>query len=177
MVLVLNKIDLVPPEVVGSWLTVLRRSHPTIAMAASSQNHQIATQVTVDALLQLLKNYARNGKHTKSKTVITVGMIGYPNTGKSSIINALKRTRAVGVSPKPSHTVAMQEVVLDRHVRLLDSPGIAAPPCSATALTASGSPITSRPSRPSSGAARRPDCKWCGRCHPDSATGTYRFNS
>jgi nuclear GTP-binding protein len=51
-------------------------------------------------------------------------VIGYPNTGKSSIINALKRTRAVGVSPKPGHTVAMQEVVLDRHVRLLDSPGI-----------------------------------------------------
>jgi len=122
MVLVLNKIDLVPAEVVGSWLTVLRRSHPTIAMAASSQNHEIATQATVDALLQLLKNYARNGKN--SKTCIVVGVIGYPNTGKSGIINALKRSRAVGVSPKPGFTTSLQEVVLDRNVRLLDSPGI-----------------------------------------------------
>jgi nuclear GTP-binding protein len=45
-------------------------------------------------------------------------------TGKSSIINALKRSRAVGVSSKPGFTTSMQEVVLDRDVRLLDSPGI-----------------------------------------------------
>jgi len=48
----------------------------------------------------------------------------YPNVGKSSIINALKRSRAVGVSPRPGFTTSMQEVVLDRNVRLLDSPGV-----------------------------------------------------
>jgi nuclear GTP-binding protein len=35
MVLVLNKIDLVPREVVGAWLSHLRRSHPTIALQAN----------------------------------------------------------------------------------------------------------------------------------------------
>jgi nuclear GTP-binding protein len=35
MVLVLNKIDLVPKEVVGAWLTHLRKSHPTIALQAN----------------------------------------------------------------------------------------------------------------------------------------------
>ena len=44
--------------------------------------------------------------------------------GKSSIINALKRSRAVGVSSRPGFTTSMQEVVLDRTVRLLDSPGV-----------------------------------------------------
>jgi nuclear GTP-binding protein len=43
---------------------------------------------------------------------------------KSSIINALKHTRAVGVSPRPGFTTTMQEVILDRNVRLLDSPGV-----------------------------------------------------
>ncbi|KAL3910006.1 MAG: hypothetical protein SGARI_002327, partial [Bacillariaceae sp.] len=42
----------------------------------------------------------------------------------SSIINALKRSRAVGVSSRPGFTTSMQEVVLDRTVRLLDSPGV-----------------------------------------------------
>ncbi|CAJ1954399.1 unnamed protein product [Cylindrotheca closterium] len=132
MVLVLNKIDLVPKEVVGNWLTVLRRSHPAIAIKASNirkadeEDASTSTNpVGMDGLLQLLKNYARTGgTGGKSKTTICVGVIGYPNTGKSSIINALKRSRAVGVSPRPGFTTSMQEVVLDRNVRLLDSPGV-----------------------------------------------------
>lgn len=133
MVLVLNKIDLVPKEVVGQWLTVLRRSHPTIAIKAcknisESDATDAATSsvpVGMDGLLQLLKNYARTGAGGgKAKTTIVVGIVGYPNVGKSSIINALKRSRAVGVSPRPGFTTTMQEVVLDRNVRLLDSPGV-----------------------------------------------------
>mmetsp|Transcript_13496 Transcript_13496/g.19901 ORF Transcript_13496/g.19901 Transcript_13496/m.19901 type:complete len:528 (+) Transcript_13496:115-1698(+) len=139
MVLVLNKIDLVPKTVVSEWLTLLRNSHPTIAIKAnkdmtdasanSQEDHESsAAPVGMEGLLQLLKNYARTGgvsdKKSKNKTTIVVGIIGYPNVGKSSIINALKRTRAVGVSPKPGFTTAMQEVVLDRNVRLLDSPGV-----------------------------------------------------
>jgi nuclear GTP-binding protein len=136
MVLVLNKIDLVPKEVVSSWLTHLRRSRPTVAIKAgndhSSNNKEASDDVAnstvpvgMDGLLQLLKNYARTGgTGGKSKTTIVVGIIGYPNVGKSSIINALKRSRAVGVSPRPGFTTSMQEVVLDRNVRLLDSPGV-----------------------------------------------------
>jgi nuclear GTP-binding protein len=131
MVLVLNKIDLVPKEVVGRWLTVLRRSHATIAIKASNihkDEEEASTStapVGMDGLLQLLKNYARTGgTGGKSKTCIVVGIIGYPNVGKSSIINALKRSRAVGVSPRPGFTTSMQEVVLDSNVRLLDSPGV-----------------------------------------------------
>jgi len=133
MVLVLNKIDLVPKDVVGQWLTVLRRSHPTIAIKAcksmSDGEDKDAAHSTVpvgmDGLLQLLKNYSRvNAGGGKSKTSIVVGILGYPNVGKSSIINALKRSRAVGVSPRPGFTKSMQEVVLDKNVCLLDSPGV-----------------------------------------------------
>lgn len=135
MVLVLNKIDLVPKKVVGEWLTVLRKSQPTIAIKASNDHSKSTTSsneedmaavpLGMEGLLQLLKNYARTGgKGGKSKTTIVVGVIGYPNVGKSSIINALKRCRAVGVSPRPGFTTSMQEVVLDRNVRLLDSPGV-----------------------------------------------------
>ncbi len=133
MVLVLNKIDLVPKNVVSQWLTVLRRSHPTIAIKAcknmsDGQDKDAATStvpVGMDGLLELLKNYARTSAGGgKAKTTIVVGIVGYPNVGKSSIINALKRSRAVGVSPRPGFTTTMQEVVLDRNVRLLDSPGV-----------------------------------------------------
>ena len=49
---------------------------------------------------------------------------GYPNVGKSSILNSLKRFRAVGVSPRPGFTTSLQEVVLDKNIRLIDSPGV-----------------------------------------------------
>ena len=37
LVLVLNKVDLVPQEVVARWLAFLRRSHPAIAFKAATQ--------------------------------------------------------------------------------------------------------------------------------------------
>ncbi len=35
---------------------------------------------------------------------MTVGVIGYPNVGKSSLINSLKKSKAVGVSSVPGYT-------------------------------------------------------------------------
>lgn len=51
-------------------------------------------------------------------------MIGLPNVGKSSLINSLKRTRVAAVGNTPGVTKSVQEVHLDKHVKLLDSPGI-----------------------------------------------------
>lgn len=144
MVLVLNKIDLIPKTNVSEWLTYLRRSHPTVALKAGTTQSRSnesgkssgigqtkgenalssSMAVGVDGLLQLLKNYARAYGEKKSKTCITVGIIGYPNVGKSSILNSLKRFRAVGVSPRPGFTTSIQEVVLDKNIRLIDSPGV-----------------------------------------------------
>jgi nuclear GTP-binding protein len=98
MVLVLNKIDLIPKDAVSGWLNYLRRSRPTLAIKCgtnirdnkvgrSEVNCQGALSsscgVGVEGLLGLLKNYARTGGG-KGKTCITVGIIGYPNVGESS---------------------------------------------------------------------------------------------
>jgi len=133
MVLVMNKVDLIPKTAVSGWLTCLRRSHPTIAVKAGKNNGGQAkgdgallnssSAVGMEGILQLLKNYARN-HGSKAKGSITVGVIGYPNVGKSSIINSLKRARAVGVSARPGFTTCSQEVVLDKNIRLMDCPGV-----------------------------------------------------
>ncbi|PSN51437.1 Guanine nucleotide-binding protein-like 3 [Blattella germanica] len=74
-----------------------------------------------ELVMSLLANYCRN---KGVKTSITVGIVGLPNVGKSSIINSLKRSRACNVGATPGVTKNMQVVQLDSKIKLLDSPGI-----------------------------------------------------
>jgi len=140
LVLLLNKIDLVPKDNAEKWLKYLRNEFPAVAFKASTQtqkNKLAQSKVTVkDAsedllktsncvgagtLLKLLGNYCRN---QGVKSTITVGIVGFPNVGKSSVINSLKRGRACTVGATPGVTKTMQVVELDTHVKLLDCPGI-----------------------------------------------------
>jgi len=44
--------------------------------------------------------------------------------GKSSVINSLKRSKAVGVAASAGFTKKLQQVRLDKHIQLIDSPGV-----------------------------------------------------
>ncbi|XP_047183068.1 guanine nucleotide-binding protein-like NSN1 [Vigna umbellata] len=141
LVLLLNKIDLVPKEALEKWLKYLREELPTVAFKCSTQQQrsnlgwisskkvkakssdvlQLSDCLGADTLLKLLKNYSRSHEIKKS---ITVGLIGLPNVGKSSLINSLKRCHVVNVGSTPGLTRSMQEVQLDKNVKLLDCPGV-----------------------------------------------------
>ena len=82
---------------------------------------KISNCLGADIMMKLLGNYCRN---EGIKTVIRVGVVGLPNTGKSSIINSLKRSRVCAVGATPGLTRSMQEVSLSQTIRLLDSPGV-----------------------------------------------------
>lgn len=166
IILLLNKIDMVPREVVVGWIKFLSQDYPTVAFKASTQtqkhnlgqvrslgakkgdaaassssagpetmeteqNSHPMVPVDVkdtnqclgaDILMSVLKSMSvGEGGHRKS---MTVGVIGFPNVGKSSVINSLKRARVAGVGNRPGFTKTNQEVYLDSHTRLIDSPGI-----------------------------------------------------
>jgi nuclear GTP-binding protein len=56
-----------------------------------------------------------------------VGFIGYPNTGKSSIINTLKAKKVCPVAPVPGETKVWQYITLMKRIYLIDCPGVVPP--------------------------------------------------
>ncbi|VVC35927.1 GTP binding domain,P-loop containing nucleoside triphosphate hydrolase,GTP-binding protein, orthogonal [Cinara cedri] len=141
VVVVLNKTDLVPAEVVRNWLSYFRGrlGTPALPFKASTQqagsrighrrmnkckkdtDKAISLCVGAELVMTLLANYCRSDK---MKTSIVVGVVGMPNVGKSSLINSLKRARACQVGAIPGVTRNMQEIQLDKHIKLLDCPGV-----------------------------------------------------
>ena len=76
------------------------------------------------SLIDLLRQFSILHKDRKQ---ISVGLIGYPNIGKSSIINALKGKAVAKVAPIPGETKVWQYVTLMRRIYLIDCPGIVPP--------------------------------------------------
>ncbi|PWN87750.1 P-loop containing nucleoside triphosphate hydrolase protein [Acaromyces ingoldii] len=60
-------------------------------------------------------------------TKLVVGLVGYPNVGKSSTINALLGEKKVSVSSTPGHTKHFQTIALSPSVTLCDCPGLVFP--------------------------------------------------
>ncbi|CAG5135148.1 unnamed protein product [Candidula unifasciata] len=54
--------------------------------------------------------------------IVTIGCLGYPNVGKSSVMNALVGKKVVSVSKTPGHTKHLQTIFLCPTVRLCDCP-------------------------------------------------------
>ncbi|KAF2761562.1 hypothetical protein EJ05DRAFT_472542 [Pseudovirgaria hyperparasitica] len=137
LILILNKIDLVPAHVLKGWLTHLRRYFPTLPLRASGpapnartfDHKQLTVKGTSEALFKALKSFAESKQLKRS---ISVGVIGYPNVGKSSVINALTsrlghRKAACPTGAEAGVTTSLREVKLDNKLKLLDSPGIVFP--------------------------------------------------
>ncbi|KAJ7447273.1 P-loop containing nucleoside triphosphate hydrolase protein [Mycena latifolia] len=116
IVLVINKCDLVPNWVTARYIQHLTPRYPTIAFHASP-NHSFGK----GSLIQLLRQFAQ--LHSDKKQ-ISVGFIGYPNVGKSSVINTLKSGKVCRVAPVPGETKVWQYITLTRRIYLIDCPGI-----------------------------------------------------
>ncbi|XP_071496317.1 uncharacterized protein [Diadema antillarum] len=119
LVFVLNKVDLVPTWATKRWVAVLSHEYPTLAFHASIRN-----PFGKGALIQLLRQF---GKLHVDKKQISVGFIGYPNVGKSSIINTLRNKKVCNVAPIAGETKVWQYITLMRRIFLIDCPGVVYP--------------------------------------------------
>ncbi|KAJ3195674.1 GTPase required for pre-60S ribosomal subunit nuclear export and maturation [Irineochytrium annulatum] len=119
LIFILNKCDLVPTWVTAKWVAALSREYPTLAFHAS-----ITNSFGKGSLIQLLRQFST--LHSDKKQ-ISVGFIGYPNTGKSSIINTLRAKKVCNVAPIPGETKVWQYITLMKRIYLIDCPGVVHP--------------------------------------------------
>lgn len=140
LILILNKIDLVPPAVLKNWMIHLRRYFPALPLKSSNgagnansfDQKQLSVKGTSETLFRALKTYSQTKGLGRA---ISVGVIGYPNVGKSSVINALtSRLKGSGsacpTGAEAGVTTSLREVKLDSKLKLIDSPGIVFPSAS-----------------------------------------------
>ncbi|KAI5201346.1 nuclear/nucleolar GTP-binding protein [Aureobasidium subglaciale] len=121
LLFVLNKCDLIPTSVANqaNWVRLLGKEYPTLAFHASINN-----SFGKGSLISLLRQFS--ALHSSRKQ-ISVGFIGYPNTGKSSIINTLRKKKVCNVAPIPGETKVWQYITLMKRIYLIDCPGVVPP--------------------------------------------------
>ncbi|XP_028853603.1 guanine nucleotide-binding protein-like 3 [Denticeps clupeoides] len=144
LMFLLTKADLVPKENLTKWLHYLEEECPTLVFKASTQlldrtvqqKKSRAANAVVDisragtalgesSLLQMLADYS---KTQEPDCVLKVGVVGFPNVGKSSFINTLKGIRACHVGVQRGITKTKQEVHICKNVKMIDTPGVVASP-------------------------------------------------
>jgi len=114
LILVLNKSDLVPREIVEKWTRIFRdQGYRTVYIAA--RDHK-GTRVLRRAI-----------KEAAPAFPVVVAVTGYPKTGKSTIINALKGRHSAPTSPipgSPGYTKHIQLYRIDSKILMIDTPGV-----------------------------------------------------
>ncbi|MHA1506734.1 MAG: GTPase [Candidatus Asgardarchaeia archaeon] len=110
LILVLNKIDLIPRRVALEWKEILQKEYPTVLFSARFGK---GASDLKRAILEVSK-----------RIPVKVGILGYPNTGKSSIINILKGKHSARTSPIPGFTTHYQIYRVDPRIKVIDTPGV-----------------------------------------------------
>ncbi|XP_013855324.1 large subunit GTPase 1 homolog isoform X1 [Austrofundulus limnaeus] len=93
--------------------------------ASCESFHNSSRLLQKDELLNVFKD-VHTGPKCKEEQ-LTIGLVGYPNVGKSSTINTILRNKKVSVSATPGHTKHFQTLYVEPGLCLCDCPGLVMP--------------------------------------------------
>ena len=114
---VLNKMDLADPAVTPAWLAFFNAQKNVHAITLSAKKPGDAVKI-VAAAKKLAPH--RNDNFKPLRMLV----MGVPNVGKSTLINALLKQRKAKVGDEPAVTKALARYELSSTVSLTDSPGL-----------------------------------------------------
>jgi len=110
LIYVFNKCDLLSKR---EALRLKKKLQPSVIF--SSKNHFGLRD------LRAAMGIASSKMHKKE---VKIGVVGYPNTGKSSVINALKGRHSAPASSRSGTTKGLQLIRISQNILLVDSPGV-----------------------------------------------------
>jgi len=110
LIIVLNKCDMVPRSEVENAAEGLGGVAPYLFVSAT---RKLGTKRLRDLI-----------RKTAPRLPVKVGIVGYPNVGKSQLSNALKGRGSAGVAPVPGYTKGVQWLRVSKNILLYDTPGV-----------------------------------------------------
>lgn len=104
---VINKCDLVN---IGRLKEIKKNLVPSVFI---SSKNRLGTTLLKKKILEM-----------SAGEKIIVGVVGYPNIGKSSVINALSGRGSARISAESGYTKGLQKIRVDQKILLIDTPGV-----------------------------------------------------
>ncbi|OSO94048.1 ribosome biogenesis GTPase YlqF [Cylindrospermopsis raciborskii CENA303] len=122
-VLVINRLDMILPQVKSIWSEWLKKQGEVPYFANAQQGQGITAIAKAAQIAGTELNERRKQRGMLPRPVRAV-VIGFPNVGKSALINRLLGKRVVESAARPGVTRQLRWVKISEHLELLDAPGI-----------------------------------------------------
>ncbi|MBY0557235.1 MAG: ribosome biogenesis GTPase YlqF, partial [Burkholderiaceae bacterium] len=114
---ILNKVDLADPAATAAWVAYYNAQEGVSAFAMTTKKPADVARVP-----ELARQLApHRGVPTKPLRIMIMGI---PNVGKSTLMNALLKRRVAKVGDEPAVTKTQQKLYLDKNTILVDTPGM-----------------------------------------------------
>jgi len=132
MIFVINKSDLVSIEKIEEQADKLREKGEVVFISTKEKG---SGKILLYKIKKVFKKYGKREvevrdkfnkkpKYREAMANIVVGVLGYPNVGKSSIINILAHKKKAKVSKKSGTTHGIHWISINQEIKLIDSPGV-----------------------------------------------------
>jgi ribosome biogenesis GTPase A len=122
-ILVLNRLDLISPKAAEMWRDWFRLQGEKPYYTDAKTGKGISVLIKIAQATGEKLNQRRRDRGMNPRAVRAV-VIGFPNVGKSALINRLLKRRVVESARKPGVTRQLRWVRISPEIDLLDAPGV-----------------------------------------------------
>ncbi len=121
--ILLNKADLADESQNNQWIEYFKKKG-IVALKINSKNKQGIKEINNAVTIACKEKIEKNRKKGIINRPIRAMVVGIPNVGKSTFINAYAGKNCTKTGNKPGVTKGKQWIRLNKNLELLDTPGI-----------------------------------------------------